>query len=63
MVTHSSILTGRIPWKEEPSQLHTVHTVSESETTEAAEHAHTHMGSYCYSITDVTQVSQQLASL
>ena len=35
MATHSSILTWRIPWTEEPSGLHTVHgAAKESDTTE-----------------------------
>ena len=32
--THSSILTWRIPWTEEPGRLHTVHAITESDTTE-----------------------------
>ena len=32
MVTHSSILTWRIPWTEEPGGLHTVHRVAKSRT-------------------------------
>ena len=35
MVTHSSIPTWRSPWTEGPGGLHTVHGVTESETTEA----------------------------
>ena len=34
MATHSSILTWKIPWMEEPGWLHTVHGVTESDTTE-----------------------------
>ena len=33
MATHSSILDWRIPWTEEPGRLHTVHGVTESDTT------------------------------
>ena len=32
MATHSSILVWRIPWKEEPTRLHTVHGVAKSRT-------------------------------
>ena len=32
LATHSSILAWRIPWKEEPGGLHTVHGVAESWT-------------------------------
>ena len=32
MATHSSILAWRIPWKEEPGGLHTVHGVTKSQT-------------------------------
>ena len=39
MATHSSILTWRIPWTEEPGRA-TVHSVTkESDTTEVTEHA------------------------
>ena len=31
--THSSILAWRIPWAEESVELHTVHSVAESDTT------------------------------
>ena len=45
MVTHSSSLAWRTPWTEEPGcgggGGATVHGVAESDTTEAAEHAHT----------------------
>ena len=34
MATHFSILTWRIPWTEEPGRLHTVHGVTEPDTTE-----------------------------
>ena len=34
MATDSSILTWRIPWTEEPGRLHTVHAITESDTTE-----------------------------
>ena len=34
MATHSSILAWKIPWTEEPGGLHTVHGVTESDTTE-----------------------------
>ena len=30
MATHSSIVAGRIPWTEEPVELHTVHEVTKS---------------------------------
>ena len=30
MATHSSILDWRIPWTEEPGELHTVHGVTKS---------------------------------
>ena len=29
---HSSILAWKIPWKEEPGRLHTVHRVTKSQT-------------------------------
>ena len=32
MAIHSSILAWRIPWKEEPGRLHTVHGVAKSWT-------------------------------
>ena len=32
MLTHSSILAGKIPWTEEPARLHTVHGVTKSQT-------------------------------
>ena len=32
MATHSSILAWRIPWTEEPGELHTVHEVTKSLT-------------------------------
>ena len=32
MATHSSILVWRIPWPEEPGELHTVHGVTKSHT-------------------------------
>ena len=32
MATHSSILAWRIPWTEEPAELHTVHRVAKSQT-------------------------------
>ena len=32
MATHSSILSLRIPWTEEPGGLHTVHGVAKSQT-------------------------------
>ena len=32
MATHSSILARRVPWTEEPGELHTVHGVSKSQT-------------------------------
>ena len=34
MVTHFRILAWRIPWREKPGGLHTVHGVAESDTTE-----------------------------
>ena len=34
MATHSSTLARRIPWREEPGRLHTVHGVAESDMTE-----------------------------
>ena len=34
IATHSSILAWRIPWREEPGGLHTVHGVAELDTTE-----------------------------
>ena len=30
MATHSSILTWKIPWTEDPDRLHTVHGVAKS---------------------------------
>ena len=33
MAMHSSILTRRIPWTEEPGGLHTVQGIAESDTT------------------------------
>ena len=36
MAVHSSISAWKIPWTEEPGQLHTVHGVAESGVTEAA---------------------------
>ena len=35
MANHSSTAAWRIPWTEEPGRLHTVHSVAESDTTEA----------------------------
>ena len=35
MAAHSRILAWRIPWTEEPDGLHTVHGVTELDTTEA----------------------------
>ena len=35
MATHSSILSQKISWTEEPGGLQTVHEVAESDTTEA----------------------------
>ena len=32
MATHSSILAWRIPWTEEPGELHIVHGVKKSQT-------------------------------
>ena len=37
MATHSSILTGKIPWTEEPGRLH---GFAESDMTEATKQAH-----------------------
>ena len=37
MTTHPSILAWRIPWTEEPGRL----PVTQSDTTEATQHAHT----------------------
>ena len=34
MATHSSTLAWKIPWTEERGRLHTVHGVTESDTTE-----------------------------
>ena len=31
MATHSSILAWKIPWTEEPGELHTVHGIEESQ--------------------------------
>ena len=39
MATYSSILAQSILWTEEPSRLHTVHGIAESDATEATEHA------------------------
>ena len=33
MTTHACILAWRIPWTEEPGELHTVHGVAKSDTT------------------------------
>ena len=41
--THSNILAWSIPWTEEPDGLQS----TGSDTTEAAEHTHTHLGSSC----------------
>ena len=38
MATHSGILAWRIPWTEQPEA--TIHRVTESDLTEATEHAH-----------------------
>ena len=35
MATHSSVLAWRIPWTEDPGGGATVHSVAESDTTEA----------------------------
>ena len=40
MATYFSILAWRIPWTEEPSELHTVHGVAKSDTTEQLTHFH-----------------------
>ena len=32
MATHSSILSWRIPWTNEPGRLHTVHGVAQTQT-------------------------------
>ena len=32
MATHSSLLAWKIPWTEEPGELHTVHGVAKSQT-------------------------------
>ena len=32
MATHSNILSGRIPWTEEPDGLHTLHVVAKTRT-------------------------------
>ena len=45
MATHSSILVWRIPWTEEPGELHTVHGVTKSRTqlnTQAYTHTYIH---------------------
>ena len=39
MATHSGILAWRSPWTEQPEA--TIHRVTESDLTEATEHAHT----------------------
>ena len=39
MATHSSILTGKNPWTQEPGGLQTMDAVTESDTTEATEYA------------------------
>ena len=36
MATHINILGWKIPWTEEPGGLHTVHGVTQSDTTEHA---------------------------
>ena len=41
MATHSSILTWRIPWTEDPGELQSMGS-QELDTTEAAEHTCTH---------------------
>ena len=38
MATHSNIIACRIPWTEEPGGLHTVHAITESDTTEQLTH-------------------------
>ena len=42
MATHSSILTWRIPWTEEPGRLHIPWGHKESDTMEVTEHGATH---------------------
>ena len=41
MTTHSTILVGIIPWREEPGGLYSPWGHKESDTTEATWHAHT----------------------
>ena len=40
MATHCSILAWRSPWTEEPGELHTVHEITKSDTTESDWHTH-----------------------
>ena len=42
MATHSSVLTWRIPWTEEPGGLCSSRGRKESDVTEVTEHTHTH---------------------
>ena len=48
VVTHSSILAWRIPWTEEPGGLQSI--ASQSDRTEATQHAHTHAYTYTVSV-------------
>ena len=43
MATHSSILAWRVSWTEEPGH----YTVTESDMTEATQHAHMHGNKSC----------------
>ena len=48
MATHSSILTWRVPWTEEPGGLYSPQGHKESDMTEATEHA----GIMCVRVSD-----------
>ena len=48
MATHFSILAWRFPWTEEAGGQHTVHSVAESDTTEATESTRTSTSELVY---------------
>ena len=47
MATHSTILTWKIPWTEEPGELQSM-GVSESDGTERLTHTYIHMSVFIY---------------
>ena len=55
MATHSSILTWRIPWTEEPGGLYSSWGRKESDVTEVTEHTHTHTHTHTHPMLNLTE--------